>query len=95
MRHVPTPLGPFIISIGYMKCGNPFPSVGLAMGAMTSTYEDLRAIRACQDSQAEHLDMRFESIELMIIILSWMRGQPVDLYPGAPPSSGVSQLPTP
>jgi hypothetical protein len=36
--------------------------------------------------QAEHLDMRFSLIVLMIIILSWMRDLPIDLYPGAPPS---------
>ena len=43
--------------------------------------------------QAEHLDMRFELIELMIVILSWMRDLPVDLYPGAPPSVQIRGKP--
>jgi hypothetical protein len=59
----------------------------------------LRGIRStyCQDLQAEHKNMRFELIELIIIMLSWMWDLPIDLYPGAPPSQyrlWVSQLPT-
>jgi hypothetical protein len=43
--------------------------------------------------QAEHLDMRFELIVLMIVILSWMRDLPADLYPGAPPSVQIRGKP--
>jgi hypothetical protein len=32
-------------------------------------------------------------IELMIVMLSWMRGLPVDLYPGAPPSVQIRGKP--
>jgi enoyl-CoA hydratase/carnithine racemase len=39
----------------------------------------------CQDLQAEHKNMRFKLIVLMIIP-SWMWDLPIDLYPGAPPS---------
>jgi hypothetical protein len=45
--------------------------------------------------QAEHMNMRFELVVLMVL-LSWMWALPTALYPGAPPSyyTGVSQLPT-
>jgi hypothetical protein len=45
----------------------------------------LNPSQTCQDLQAEHKNMRFESIVLMMI-LSWMWDLPIDLYPGAPPS---------
>jgi hypothetical protein len=37
--------------------------------------------------------MRFELVELMIILLSWMWDLPVDLYPGAPPSVQIRGKP--
>jgi hypothetical protein len=37
--------------------------------------------------------MRFELIELMIVMLSWMRDLPADLYPGAPPSVQIRGKP--
>jgi hypothetical protein len=40
------------------------------------------------------MNMRFELIVLMIAVL-WKWALPTDLYPSAPPISGVSQLPTP
>jgi hypothetical protein len=37
--------------------------------------------------------MRFKLIVLMMIMLSWMRDLPVDLYPGAPPSVQIRGMP--
>jgi hypothetical protein len=41
----------------------------------------------CQDLQAEQLNMRFELIVLMILLLSWRWDLLIDLYPSAPPDT--------
>jgi hypothetical protein len=66
----------------------PRPSIAyqkVPVGTKRRKSEDL--IMVCQDLQAEQLNIRFELIVLIVLLLPWRWDLPIDLYPSAPPDT--------